>query len=121
MTEIVTKSDLSPISGPLDIGGNARIGRATLQRLAREGRTEELAFYGVAVVEKEPVPESKIAVAGTSRLAEKDGKVVRVSDYADKPAPVQKTNAEKLTAATGLSIDQIKAVLGIGAATKATL
>lgn len=90
-------------------GDEKRIGIKTAMRLAKEGKMKELAEYGLAIAENQPVPEGKHATDWTLETVK--GKPVRKPVLEDIPAPRELSDAEKLEAATGLTVSQIKAVL----------
>lgn len=78
----------------------------------------DLDRYGLRVAEPEIVPEGKIAT-GEERIVEREGRLVVKRDVVDRPPPPPPpTDADRLERHTGLTVAQIKAVLGIGAASR---
>lgn len=107
-----TKDGFAPLADQKKFTGatGASIGRATMQRLAREGRAEELAGYGVFLAEREPVPEGKIAT-GAERIETRDGKPVVVRNLVDAPPPLPEPTPEEKLAHAGLTAEEFDALV----------
>lgn len=113
---LIRKADNALVGRPIAEGGSVPHPDKPLGRLvspAREGWEDDT--YRVVAITEAPQPKDGKRRVGSVRRAydTKAGTVVESFVEEDRPAAVERTDAEKLTGATGLSIEQIKTVLGI--------
>lgn len=101
--------------------GTKNLDPRKVAKLVEDGiwTADDLAKHGLDVAEVAEVPEGKRLIDDSAEtfVREKDGTIRQVVAVEDKPVPEPEpelTPAERLERRTGLTVSEIKTVLGLG-------